>query len=148
PGQIFFFCLLLVFYGVFLPAKIPLPAALDLPRQIENGYDVLHGHFDVLTKNVYSYIEPDQRFANHHWFFGVMAYLMQKGIGWDGISIFKILFILFTFSLLFWTALTRSDFWTVAFWSVPAIFILQSRNAFRPEIFSYFFVVLFLSILL
>jgi len=139
--------MILFLFGSFLVTKITLPGALDLPRQIQNGNDILHGNFRVLTENVYSYTEPYHLFANHHWLFGVGAYILYQISGWVGLSVFKIIFILFTFVLLFWLAFKRSNFWMAAIFSIPTIFILINRTAFRPEIFSYFFVVIFLILL-
>lgn len=146
-SKILVFGLTLLFYGSFLVSKITLPGAQDLPRQMKNGEMVLQGQYDVLTKNVYSYIEPDQPFANHHWLYGVIAYLLHAAIGWDGMVVFKVIFFLLTFSLLFYTVVKKADFWLVALFSIPTIFILISRTALRPEIFSYFFVALFLFLL-
>ena len=138
------FILLLVFYGSFLLYQIDLPAADDLPRQMKNGEDILHGRFDVLTKNVYSYTEPDQTFGNHHWGSGVIFYLLHQAVGYDGMSVFKVVLMLFTFALLFHVAAKKADFWLVAFLSLPVILILLGRSSFRPEMFSYFFVALYL----
>ncbi|MBX4197980.1 hypothetical protein KW782_01455 [Candidatus Parcubacteria bacterium] len=123
--------------------KIPLPVAEDLARIIKNGEDVFKNS-DVLTKNVYSYTEPDQPFANHHWLSGVVFYLLNQTVGFTGIVIFKVILLLSAFSLLFWLALKKADFWLVAFFSIPTIIILSGRSSTRPEIFSYFFIVLFL----
>jgi len=146
--KILFFVLAVTFYGSFLISKITLPAAQDLPRQMKNGEMVLRGDFDVLTKNVYSYVEPEHPFANHHWLYGVFAYLLFLGVGYNGLVLFKIILLLAMFSMLFWLSLKRSDFWLVALFSIPTILILTSRTALRPEIFSYFFTVLFLLLLL
>ena len=145
--KVLVFLLVTSLYCSFLVTKIALPGSLDLPRQIQNGKDILHGNFDVLTQNVYSYTEPSQPFANHHWFYGVIAYIMQSAIGWLGISIFKIFFMVLTFWLLFYLVLKKSDFWVAILFSIPTIFIFISRTAFRPELFSYFFLVLFLYLL-
>lgn len=145
--KIIIFVLIIILYGSFLFSKINLPGALDLPRQIQNGKDILSGNFDVLTKNVYSYIEPDQPFANHHWLFGVESYILYKNFGWIGLDLIKIIIMLVTFILLFYLALKRSDFWLVIFFSIPTIFILISRTAFRPELLSYLFVCIFLLLL-
>ena len=146
--KILVFLLLLVLFGSFLVYKIDLPAAQDLPRQMQNGADVLTGHFAVFTKNLYSYTEPNQSFANHHWFYGVIVYLMHQAIGYSGMVVFKTIFFLVMFGLLFYLALKKSGFWLVALFSLPTIFILINRSALRPEMFSYFFVVLFLYFLL
>lgn len=148
PLKIAVFFLLLLLYGSLLIYEIELPAALDLPRQISNGQMIFQGHFEVITKNVYSYVEPGQPFANHHWLSGVIFYLMYISIGWIGMNIAKIFFLLSTFSLLFWIARKNSNFWLVSLVSIPALAIFISRTALRPEMFSYLLVPIFLYFLL
>jgi hypothetical protein len=147
PLKILVFGLLLVFYGSFLVSESSLPGAMDLPREISNGQMVLHGQFDVLTRNVYSYTEPNQPFPNHHWLSGVAFYLSRTAVGWSGLGVLKVILLLLTFSLLFHVALKRAGFWWVALFSVPAIFILTERTELRPEVFSYLFVAGFLWVL-
>ncbi|MBP9822359.1 MAG: tetratricopeptide repeat protein [Candidatus Pacebacteria bacterium] len=139
-----FFLTLLVFYGSFVLYRMNLPAADDLPRQMKNGEMVLGGDFDVLTKNVYSYVEPDQPFSNHHWLSGVFYYVLQKIVGWNGMTIFKVLLMLVTFCILFKVSLRKADFWLVSILSIPTIFVFIGRAGLRPELFSYFFIALYL----
>lgn len=146
--KVIIFCILLAFFASFLVYKITLPNAQDLPRQMKNGEMILQGNFDVLTKNVYSYTEPNHPFANHHWLYGVFSFILYKAIGWEGMVVFKIVFLLATFSLLFWTVAKKANFLVVSFFSIPTILVLTSRTALRPEIFSYFFTALFLFLLL
>lgn len=143
-AKIAIFFLILIFWGSFLVYKIALPGAQDLPRQMKNGEGVLRGQFEVTTKNVYSYTEPDHSFANHHWLYGVVVYILHKTVSWSGMVLFKVIFMLFMFAWLFYITLKKNDFWLVAFFSIPTILILISRTALRPEIFSYFLVVTYL----
>ena len=146
--KIVVFLLLLAFYASFLVHPIALPVGDDLPRLIRNGNDIVHGNYDVLTKNVYSYTEPDHKFANHHWLSGVIYYFVDETVGWDGQVIFKIIVLLAAFSILFAAALKKADFWLVALFSIPTILILRERTFVRPEMFSYLFVAIYLYILL
>src|SRR6185503_15227883 len=95
--KIIVFALLLCFYASFLVHQIALPVGDDLPRLIRNGNDIVHGNYDVLTKNVYSYSEPDHAFANHHWLSGVVYYFVDQTVGWNGQVIFKIIVLLTAF---------------------------------------------------
>ncbi len=147
-AKILAFISILVFFGSYLTYGISLPSAEDLPRQMMNGQDILHGHFDVITRNVYSYVEPDHTFANHHWLYGVFAYLLHSAVGWNGMVIFKVLFILLTFVLLFKVAKKQAGFWTVTLFSLPTMLILLGRSDLRPEMFSYFLIVVFIYLLL
>lgn len=121
--------------------------AQDLPRQIQNGKDILSGNFDVLTKNVYSYIEPEQPFANHHWLYGVIAYIFHGLVGFSGIVLIKTLLFMLVMYLLFKIALKNSDFWLIAFFSIPTMIMFIGRSDFRPELFSYFFISVFILLL-
>ena len=141
------FLTILVFYGSLLLHKINLPAAVDLPRQIKIGETILQGNFDILYKNIYSYTEPEQTFYNHHWFSGVIFYLLFQLIGWNGLVIFKVIVFLAAFTLVFLTALKKADFWLVSAISLPAIFILRERTGLRPEVFSYLFIAIYLYLL-
>ncbi len=141
------FILILGFYSSFLVYKIKIPAADDLPRQIKIGQEVLHGNFDILYKNVFSYTEPDYTFYDHHWLSGVVFYVMDLLIGWSGLGIFKVLILLLAFSIVFKTSLKRADFWLVALASIPSILILRERTGLRPEVFSYLILSIFFYIL-
>src|SRR4051812_8584570 len=88
------FLLLLVFLGTISTYKISLPKADDMARHIKNGELILHGNFDILYKNVYSYTQPDYPVVNHHWLAGVVYYLLLKVIGWSGLVLFKVFLIL------------------------------------------------------
>lgn len=138
------FVLILAFYGSFLVHKINLPVADDLPRQIKIGEEVIHGNFDILYKNTFSYTEPEQTFYNHHWFSGVIFYLVHQVVGWGGLVIFKTIILLLAFSLLFFTAKKKADFWLVSALSIPTVLILIERTTLRPEVFSYLFITIFL----
>ena len=144
--KVLVFILLLGFYASFLVHPIALPVGDDLPRLIKNGETVFRNP-DVLTKNVYSYTEPDQPFANHHWFSGVVFYLLDQAVGFSGLIIFKVIVLLAAFALLFFAATKKADFWLVALFSIPTILILRERTFVRPEIFSYFFIALYLYLL-
>ncbi len=89
-AKILVFAAMLIAYGSLITYKITLPAGEDLPRQIQNGKDIMAGNFDVIYKNVYSYSQPDHQFDNHHWFYGVLMYWLHGLAGYAGIVVFKI----------------------------------------------------------
>jgi tetratricopeptide (TPR) repeat protein len=160
------FVLILLSYTLLISTQINLPAADDIARHITNGREVLSGNFEVLHKNFYSYTMPEAPFVNHHWLSGVAFFIIYKAVGWSGLVVFKILLLLLVFSILFLLALRNStqasdsvlasgltalvsgkNFWLVALFSLPTMFLLVSRSALRPEIFSYFFIAIFLYLL-
>ncbi len=143
----FIFSLLLLFYASLALHKISLPVYDDLPRQIKIGQEIMHGNFDILYKNTFSYTEPEQAFYNHHWFSGVIFYLLFGVLGWKGMIIFKVVILLLSFSILFFAVLKKSSFWAVACSSVPMLIIMAERTALRPEIFSYLFISIYIYVL-
>jgi tetratricopeptide (TPR) repeat protein len=147
-AKVITFALLLVLYATFLVYTIHLPAADDLPRQIKIGEELLRGNWDILYKNTFSYTEPEHTFYNHHWLSGVVFYLLHALIGWSGLVVFKVAIFLLAFSIIFFSALKKADFWLVACAAVPAILVLQERTGLRPEVFSYLFIAIYVSVLL
>jgi tetratricopeptide (TPR) repeat protein len=148
PIKIFVFALILVFYGSILAHKINLPMADDLPRQMKIGELLLQGNWDLLYTNVLSYVEPDHFFFNHHWFSGILFFLLYQVIGWSGLVVFKVVMFLTAFSLIFFTALKKADFWLVSLFSLPALIVILERTGLRPEVFSYVFVATYLYLLI
>jgi tetratricopeptide (TPR) repeat protein len=146
-SKIIVFILFLVFYSTLITFKIILPAAEDLPRQMRNGYDILHGDFEVIYKNVYSFTQPEHEFANHHWLYGVYSHVLHSVAGYDGIVLAKVVILLIAFCLLFLVALRKANFWLVLVFAFPTVILLASRAAARPEMFSYLFVAMFLYLL-
>ena len=124
----------------------------DLGRHLTNGR-VVWSNPDILFHNAYSYTEPDFRFINHHWLYGVIVYSVYRVAGFAGLSLLNILIILGAFSLAFFTARQKTEtgltadspridaFYFVSLLSLPVILLLSERVEIRPEIFSYFFII-------
>ncbi len=131
------FLLLLSLVTVVFWQKIEFSSS-DLGRHIQNGR-IVFSNSDVLFSNFYSYSEPDARFINHHWFSGIIYSIIYNLGGFKLLSIFNILLALVIFSIFFFLAKKRSDFYTAAILSLPVIFLLSERIEVRPEMFSYLF---------
>lgn len=141
-AKILVFVLILAFYATLLFSEIKLPVADDMARHVTNGKLILNGNFDVIYENVYSYTTPGHPFVNHHWFSGVIFYLLYSVLGWDGLTVLKTIVYLVAFALIFHAALRKANFWVVAVFSIPSILVLMERTSLRPEIFSYLFIAL------
>ena len=129
----------------FLALHLSVPinlTAVDIGRHIKNGELILKGQPEVLYKNYYSFTHPDYPFINHHWFFGVIAYVLFCMSGFEGLSIFYIFLLLLTFLLAFDSARRYSNFNLAFFLSVAGFILLTSRAEIRPEGFSVFLVAL------
>jgi hypothetical protein len=117
--------------------------AVDIGRHIKNGELVLSGNSAVLYKNYYSFTYPDYPFINHHWFFGVISYVIFHLSGFKGLSLFYIFLLALTFLLAFDTARRYSNSIFAIFLSVAALLMAASRPEIRPEGFSVFFTALY-----
>jgi len=143
-NQILKVALLSVFWGS-LASHLSVPinlTAVDIGRHIKNGELILKGNSQVLYKNFYSFTYPDYPFINHHWFFGVISFVLFRVSGFEGLSVFYIFLLVLTFLLAFDSARRYSNFNLGVFFSVAAFLLLISRPEIRPEGFSVFFVAL------
>jgi hypothetical protein len=144
-GAFFVFTLLLFWLGVFLAQSVNL-VSTDLGRHIENGRYFLETH-KIPDTNLYSYTYPDVPFINHHWGSGVLFYLIWKVAGISGLSFLYIGLSLLTFGLLFFQAKKFAGLALATLSAVLVIPLIGERTEIRPEVFSYFFAVIFFLLL-
>jgi hypothetical protein len=112
--------------------------AVDIGRHIKNGQLALSGNSQVLYKNYYSFTYPEYPFINHHWFFGVISYLVFRVGGFEGLSVFYILLLALTLLLAFDSARRYSNFIFSVFLCVISLLMTASRPEIRPEGISVF----------
>jgi len=128
---------LFAFFLVFLTLQFADPIRLvtaDLGRHLKNGELILAGESGILTKNFYSYTQPDYPFINHHWGSGVLFYWIYKYLGgFPALSVFYIGILLSTFLVFFRLAEKFSNFSYAFFFSVIALPIFSDRLEIRPE---------------
>lgn len=138
---------------LFLAQKINLPAA-DLGRHIKNGEILLHaGEYNIsrsalLHTNFFSYTHPDFPFINHHWGYGIIAYLTYTLFGWTGLSLAYIFTLIGAFLLLLLVNAQKTPLYASIPISLFLIPLIAERTEIRPEGMSYFFTALFLFILI
>ncbi len=138
---IFIFLLLIV--GFLHPIS---SLTQDLGRHIKTGEIIFTTHAIPQT-NLFSYTYPDFPFINHHWFSEVIFYVFHQVFGFNGLLILTILVITTTFSLLFFTALKKGHIFAITIVSILYFRVLFERTDVRPEIFSFLFLSLFITIL-
>jgi len=142
--KIIIFILLLVFLVSFLVHKINLPTD-DLGRHIKAG-EIILDKGSVPDVNLFSYAQADHPFINHHWLSEVIFYILFQMGGYVGLILFKVLVLLLAFSLVFFVALKRSNFFWATVFGFLCILVFVERTDVRPEMFSYLFVALYLYI--
>jgi hypothetical protein len=144
-GVLFVLVFLLFWLGVFLAQPVNLVSA-DLGRHIENGRYFFETH-KIPDTNLYSYTYPDIPFINHHWGSGVLFFLIWKVAGIAGLSFFYIALSLVTFGILFFMTKKFAGLQLAALASTLVIPLIGERTEVRPEVFSYFFAVIFFLLL-
>ncbi len=136
----FIFITLLALIFLIFSQKIEF-TSLDLGRYLENG-KVIWQNPQLLYTNFYSYTETNFPFINHHWLTGLVFYGIYLLGGFKLLSLFNILLALSTFTLVFYLAIKKSNFYLSGFLALPVIFLLSQRVSIRPEAFSYLFIIL------
>ncbi|OHA19886.1 MAG: hypothetical protein A3C08_01015 [Candidatus Taylorbacteria bacterium RIFCSPHIGHO2_02_FULL_47_18] len=137
--------LLFALYGFFLAHKIDLTTA-DLGRHIKNG-EILFQDTSVLSKNYYSYTNPDFPVLNHHWVSGAMFYFAYKLGGFPLIQVFFIFLSFSAFAVFLLAARKNATWGIIGLAALLAIPLLGERTEIRPEVWSYLFAGLFFLIL-
>jgi hypothetical protein len=117
----------------------------DLGRHILLG-KIITQTLSVPLTNLLSYTNPDFSFINTHWLSEVIFYLVEKLTGFLGLLIFTSLFATaaFLIQLLY---IKKYKFLPIVLASLIYLQILLDRTDVRPEIFSFFFLSIFVVIL-
>lgn len=128
----FFYFLLALIYAFNLLDPISL-TVVDLGRHIANGRELLSGQTQVLFQNHYSYSMPEQRFVNHHWFFGAIVYLLEQIFGLAGPQLLNIVVLLITLLLLLLMMEKVSRPLISSTLGLAVVLFLSMRSEIRPE---------------
>jgi len=124
------------------------PVTADIGRHIKNGEIILTGssaeRSAVLTTNFYSYTEGTAPFVNHHWFSGVIFFLIFSIFGFYGLSILYILCMVVAFWLIYDLVRDKAIPLLLFILSLLSITVIASRAEVRPEVFSYLLTAIFI----
>lgn len=115
----------------------------DLGRHIRLGEIILEEK-SIPKTNLFSYLEADFPFQNHHWLSEVTFTLIYNSLGNNGLILFKTLLFVLTWGGLFWFSGQRISPSWAAFLSLLPLLVFQERTDIRPEIFGLLFFSLFL----
>ncbi len=127
----------LLYIALFYAQQVNF-AASDLGRHIRNG-ELFFAQMKPLSTNYYSYTEPEHPAIAHHWGAGVVYYSIWKALGFEALSVFNMLLIVFAVYFLFRAALEYSSYKMALFLSFISVPLLTFRTEIRPEMFSYLF---------
>ncbi|GIW62135.1 MAG: hypothetical protein KatS3mg089_0987 [Patescibacteria group bacterium] len=118
----------------------------DLGRHLLTG-DLILKTGVIPKTNLYSYTFPNFPFINHHYGAEVIYALVFPYIGYQGLLLLTVFFIFLAFGLVFWRASHSSHILPLSLVSILYLRVLFERTDIRPEIFSFFFLSLFVTIL-
>lgn len=138
-----FFIFLLLFIGYFHPITA---INQDLGRHLLTGKIILQT-LSFPTTNLFSYTFADFPFINHHWLSEVLFYTVQSLTGYLGLFILALGIIVTAFGLVFFQAARVASFLVLSFISVIYLRILFERTDIRPELFSFLFFAVMITIL-
>lgn len=128
---------IIIFFSLFFFKQISF-ITQDLGRHITNG-KIFILNSKIISTNFYSYTQPDFVTINHHWLSGVIFYLIQNWIGFNGLSFFYSFLSGFTIFLFFKITQKNSNLIIALLVSLALIPLTTYRFEIRPEGFSYLF---------
>lgn len=118
----------------------------DLGRHLKVG-EIIIQQKKIPKTNLFSFTFSQFPFINHHWLAEVIFFLINKYLSLNSLIFLKIVFTsLAFFSLLIFIGKRFS--WIVSLgWGLVIFFLFKQRTEVRPEIFSYFFLSIYLIVL-
>ena len=147
-GAFFQVCLtvaLLAAYAGFLAHPLELTTT-DLGRYLKNG-ELFFQRGLIVDSNLFAYTTPDYPFVNHSWGSAAIYYLVERSLGFSGLSWFFLLVSVTTLWMFLRLAVRNGSFALGAVCAVMVMPILITRHEIRPEMFSYLMSGLFLNLL-
>lgn len=138
--------LILLAYTILITHPLRITIG-DLGRHFING-KLIVTKLSIPKTNLFTYTNQNFPFINHHWGFGVIAYLISQNYGFVTLQILFIILSLATFLIFFDIARRYANFYLAVLLSILILPLLGSRPDTRPEIFSNLFSGIFFWILL
>lgn len=133
----------LVVLGYFHPITA---LTQDLGRHLLTGNLILKT-LAVPKVNLYSYTFPDFPFINHHWLSEVMFALINQCCGFVGLFVLMLFLVTAAFAVQVKAVFSKVTALSVGLSGILYIGILFERTDLRPELFSFFFLSVFVTML-
>lgn len=142
---------ILLTLGIFLLLIVgylhPITAfTQDLGRHILTG-EIITTTFSVPKTNLFSYTYPDFPFMNHHWLSEVFFFFQNQTFGQIGLQIISVLVVVIAFGIVVWYTAKRATIPAIVIVSLLYLRVLFERTDIRPELYSFLFLSLFITIL-
>jgi len=144
---VFYFFTFLIFALLFIGFFHPIRAMdQDLGRHLLMGKIILATK-NVPKVNLLTFTYPNFPFINHHWLSEVVFYLVFKLVSFPGLLIFSTVLFITAFTAVFFYASKKTNTIALTIASLLYLPLLFERTDIRPELFSFFFLSLFIVIL-
>jgi len=135
-----------LFFSGLILSTIHKLWAFDIWWHLKTG-EWIFNHRTVPRTDLYSYTVPNHPWIDLSWGFQVLVYSAYKLLGVNGIILFKVLIVTGTFYLLFRFFYRKVPLALLLPVLSLTLFTVHERLQERPEVLSYFFLVLYLLIL-
>lgn len=137
------FAVILIFF--FHPIPLDIENS-DLGRHLLLG-EIISTSGSVPKTNLLSYTYPDYPFVNTHWLSEVLFYMCFRLTGFNGLLLASVILIMLAFSIIFLPAVKRFGVFTSVIISLIYLQIISDRTQIRPELFSFLFLSVYITIL-
>lgn len=118
----------------------------DLGRHILTG-KIIATTLAVPKTNLFSYTAPSFPFVNHHWLSEVFFYIQHQAFGVIGLQLISVLIATIAFGIVYFFTLKRTALPAVIVIALFYLRVLLERTDIRPELYSFLFLSLFVTIL-
>lgn len=135
--------LLFLLLGYFRPITA---LTQDLGRHLLTGQLILQAH-TVPKVNLYAYTFPDFPFINHHWLSEVAFALLYQWSGFIGLFILMLLLVIGAFGIQIKYVFSKATALSLSIAGLLYLRILFERTDLRPEVFSFFLLSVFVTLL-
>ena len=125
---------LLAVYAGFLAHPVDLTTS-DLGRYLKNGELFFHSGL-IAGTNLFAYTTPDDPFVNHSWGSGAIYFLVERVLGFAGLSLFFLAVSVTTLWLFFRLAVRYGSF-ALGEYHRHRHADFDTRSKIKPEMFSY-----------
>ncbi len=118
----------------------------DLGRHLKTG-EIILKTFHVPATNLFSYTYPDFPFINHHWGAEVLFFITHALLGDPGLFSLSLIVIGTACSIVFYQAQKKATIIPLIITSLLYLRVLFERTDLRPELLSFLFLSLMITIL-
>jgi hypothetical protein len=119
---------------------------IDLGEHLLRGQIFFQTHSIPMT-NLFSYTYPNYHWVNLEWLTETIFYLINRSFGINGLIFLSAIITFLASIIIFEYARRRANFLIVSYAAATYLFILATRAAILPEMFSYLFLSIFIVLL-